>query len=163
MRREEPTRALPCETPVSDRADRLEPIVKLTDAPTAEEEHAIGSGLARFNEEQSGIRDSRPLAVVVHDPQTNQPVGGLTGRTSLGLLFIDLFFIPADLRRDGLGSRLLQLAEDEARRRGCVNAVLYTINFQAPGFYERHGYRILGSVPCLPTGTSRIFMTKPLT
>jgi len=85
-----------------------------------------------------------------------------TGRTSLGLLFIDLFFIPADLRRDGLGGRLLQLAEDEARRRGCVNAVLYTINFQAPGFYERHGYRILGSVPCLPPGTSRIFMTKPL-
>ena len=88
---------------------------------------------------------------------------GLTGRTSLGLLFIDLFFIPANLRRDGLGSRLLRLAEDEARRRGCVNAVLYTINFQAPAFYERHGYRILGSVPCLPLGTSRIFMTKPLT
>jgi hypothetical protein len=69
-------------------ADRLEAIVTLTDAPTAEEEHAIGSGLARFNEQQSGIRDSRPLAVVVRDPQTKQPVGGLTGRTSLGLLFM---------------------------------------------------------------------------
>src|SRR5437899_12178321 len=105
-------------------ADRLEPIVKLTDAPTAEEEYAIGSGLARFNEEQSGIRDSRPLAVVVHDPQTNQPVGGLTGRTSLGLLFIHLFFIPADLPRAGLVSRLLPLAEDEALQRGCVDAAL---------------------------------------
>ena len=79
MRGEEPARTLPRETPVSDPpgADRLEPIVKLTDAPTPDEEHAIGSGLARFNEEQSGIRDSRPLAVVVHDPRTNQPVGGL--------------------------------------------------------------------------------------
>jgi GNAT superfamily N-acetyltransferase len=118
--------------------------------------------LARFNEQQSGITDSRPLAVVVRDPQTRQPLGGLTGRTSLGLLFIDLSFLPDNLRAGGLGSRLLRLAEDEARQRGCVSAVLYTISFQAPGFYERHGYRILGTVPCLPEGTSRIFMTKPL-
>jgi len=143
--------------------DRLEPVVTLTDAPTAEEEHVVGAGLAGFNERQSGIRDSRPLAVIVRDPRTKQPVGGLTGRTSLGLLFVDLFFLPDDLRGDGLGSRLLRLAEDEARQRGCVAAVLYTISFQAPGFYERHGYRVLGTVPCLPPGTSRIFMTKPLT
>jgi GNAT superfamily N-acetyltransferase len=64
------------------------------------------------------------------------------GRTSLGLLFIDLFFLPDNLRGGGLGSRLLRLAEEEARRRG---------------------YRVLGTVPCLPTGTSRIFMTKALT
>src|SRR5438093_9528120 len=69
-------------------ADSLEPIVSLTAAPTAEEEHAVGSGLARFNEQQSGISDSRPLAVIVRDPQTKQPVGGLTGRTSRGLLSI---------------------------------------------------------------------------
>jgi len=144
-------------------ADNLEPIVILTAAPTAEEQHAVGSGLVRFNEQQSGISDSRPLAVIVRDPQTKQPVGGLTGRTSRGLLFIDLFFLPDTLRGDGLGSRLLRLAEDEARQRGCVSAVLYTINFQAPGFYERHGYQVLGTVPCLPPGTSRIFMTKRLT
>lgn len=141
----------------------LEPLLHVTDSPTSEEEHAISSGLARFNEQQSGIMDSRRLAVIVRDPETRRPVGGVTGRTSLGILFIDLFFLPDDLRGGGLGSRLLRLVEDEARQRGCVAAILYTINFQAPGFYERHGYRILGTVPCLPPGTSRIFMTKVLT
>jgi len=141
---------------------RSEPIVILTDAPTADENHAIGSGLARFNEQQSGLRGGRPLAVIVRDPETRQPVGGLTGRTSLGVLFIDLFFLPDDLPGHGLGSRLLQLAEEEARERGCISALLYTINFQAPDFYKRHGYQVLGVVPCLPPGTSRIFMTKPL-
>src|SRR2546428_10461941 len=124
-------------------ADRLEPIVNLTDAPTAEEEHAVGSGLARFNEQQSGIRDSRPLAVIVRDPETKQPVGGLTGRTSLGLLFIDLFFLPDTLRGDGLGSRLLRLAEDEARRRGRVSAGLYAVRFPAPGFYQRPSHLLV--------------------
>jgi len=38
----------------------------------------------------------------------------------------------------------------------------YTLSFQAPGFYERHGYRVLGTVPCLPPGTGRVFLTKPL-
>src|SRR5262245_46020509 len=90
---------------------RLEPIVALTDAPTADENHAISSGLARFNEQQSGLRGGRPLAVIVRDPETRQPVGGLTGRTSLGVLFIDRFFLPDALRGHGLGSRLLQLAE----------------------------------------------------
>src|SRR5207247_8363303 len=142
-------------------ADNLEPIVSLTAAPTAEEEHAVGPGLARFNQQQSGISDSRPLAVIVRDPQTKDPVGGLTGRTSLGLLFIDLFFLPDNLRRDGLGSRLLRLAEGEARQRGCVGGVLYKINFQAPAFYERRGYRVLGTDPCLPPGPSGISSTQP--
>ena len=79
---------------------------------------------------------------------------------SLGLLLIDLFFLPDRLRGGGLGSRLLRLAEDEAKRRGCCAAVLYTISFQAPGFYERHGYRVFGTIECRPPGTSRIFMTK---
>jgi len=53
-----------------------DPIVALTDAPTAEEERVIGSGLKHYNDQQSGIGDSRPLAVIVRDPDTNQPIGG---------------------------------------------------------------------------------------
>jgi GNAT superfamily N-acetyltransferase len=107
----------------------------------------------------------KPLVLTVddaRDPETNAPLGGITGHTSLGVLFIDLFFLPEELRRGGVGSRLLQLAEDEGRRRGCVTSFLYTISFQAPGFYERHGYRVLGTIPCNPPGTRRLFLTKAL-
>ena len=141
---------------------RREPRVAVTDAPDARVEAAIGEGLRRFNAQQSGIDDSRPLAVVVSDPDTNEVLGGITGRTSLGLLFIDLVFLPDELRGDGLGSRILKLAEDEGRRRGCRAAMLYTISFQAPGFYARHGWRVFGEIACDPPGTSRIFMTKTL-
>jgi len=56
----------------------------------------------------------------------------------------------------------LKLAEDEGRRRGCRAAMLYTISFQAPRFYEGHGWRVFGEIACDPPGTSRIFMTKTL-
>jgi len=141
---------------------RREPRVTVTDAPDARVEAVIGQGLRRFNAQESGIDDSRPLAVVVSDPETNEVLGGITARTSLGMLFIDLVFLPNELRGDGLGSRILKLAEDEGRRRGCRAAMLYTISFQAPGFYARHGWRVFGEIACDPPGTSRIFMTKTL-
>ena len=136
--------------------------VALTDAPDAQATAAIEGGLARYNHEQAGITDHRPLAVLVRRPETREVVGGLLGRTSLGLLFIDLFFLPDALRGRGLGSRLMREAEAEGRRRGCVASVLYTISFQAPGFYERHGYRAFGTIPCHPPGTARVFMQKTL-
>ena len=134
----------------------------VTDAPTPEQAKVIGSGLAGFNAEKAGYSDSLDLAVVISDPETKRALGGLLGRTSLGLLFIDLLFVPESLRSQRLGSQLLELAEDEAKRRGCSAAVLYTISFQAPGFYERHGYHAFGRIDCDPPGTSRIYMTKTL-
>jgi GNAT superfamily N-acetyltransferase len=141
---------------------RREPRVIVSDTADARVEKVVGEGLRRYNAEQSGVDDSRSLAVVVSDPDTNEILGGITGRTSLGLLFIDLVFLPDELRGGGLGSRILKLAEDEGRRRGCRAAMLYTISFQAPRFYERHGWRVFGEIACDPPGTSRIFMTKTL-
>jgi len=140
----------------------LEPILTVTDASDANVTEVIDAGLYRFNVAQSGIEDWRALNVVVSDPETGQVLGGMTGRTSLGLLFIDLFFLPEHLRGGGLGSRILELAEEEARRRGCVAASVITISFQAPAFYTRRGYRIFGQIECTPPGTSRVFLSKTL-
>lgn len=140
----------------------MEPVIDLSDDPDPEAAAVIARGLGAFNEERSGTSDRRALSIVVRDPSTGKPLGGLTGRTSLGMLLIDVFYLPEICRGRGLGSRLLGLAEDEARRRGCGSGVLYTISFQAPGFYERHGWRAFGEIPCDPPGTRRIFMTKEL-
>ncbi|MDP1108845.1 GNAT family N-acetyltransferase, partial [Klebsiella pneumoniae] len=85
---------------------------------------------------------------------THQILGGITAKTTLGMAFLDLFHLPDFLRGTGLGSQLLQAFEDEARRRGCRNAVLYTLSFQAPGFYEKHGWVRFGEIPCEPEGSS---------
>ena len=134
----------------------------VTDDPAPEAAAVIETGLNRFNADNAGYWDWRALAVLASDPATNKVVGGLLGRTSLGLFFIDLFFLPESMRGAGIGGRIMKQAEEEARRRGCLAAVLYTISFQAPGFYERHGYRPFGKIDCLPPGTSRIFMSKQL-
>jgi GNAT superfamily N-acetyltransferase len=137
--------------------------VDLTDEPSPEAARVITEGLDDYNAEQAGYRDWRPLAVLVRRPDSGgEVVGGLLGRTSLGLLFVNLVFLPPEIRGEGLGTRILEMAEAEARRRGCRSAVLYTISFQAPGFYERQGWHELGRVPCDPDGAHRIIMTKML-
>jgi len=138
------------------------PTILVTDSVDRAAEEAIGGGLRTFNEEQSGTSDLRPLAVILKDPESGETLGGAIGRTSLGLLFLDLFFLPPTLRGAGIGTEVLRMFEDEGRRRGCRSAVLYTISFQAPDFYARNGWTRFGEVPCDPPGTSRIFMTKSL-
>ena len=140
----------------------MTPVITVTDAPSAAAAAVIENGLARYNKAQAGYADSRPLAVLVSDPDTRTVIGGLLGRTSLGLAFIDLVFLPDEVRGKDVGRRMMREAEDEARRRLCRSVVLYTISFQAPGFYERLGYRRFGEIDCDPPGTRRIFLVKEL-
>jgi len=136
--------------------------IVLTDTPTDADEAVIEGGLTDFNAKQSGIRDWRALAVLARDKATGQTIGGMLGRTTLGLLFLDLVYLPETLRGLDLGRRMMAMVEQEAARRGCRSGALITITFQAPGFYERLGWREFGRVPCDPPGTFRVFMTKTL-
>ena len=136
-------------------------MMTLTDTPPANLKTMLGEGLADYNTRQSRRHDWKPLAVMVHDPATGDAAGGLLGRTSMGLFFLDLFYLPEHLRGGGMGSRALHMAEEEARRRGCKAATLVTVNFQAPEFYARHGWEEFGRIASAP-GVERIFMRKAL-
>ena len=46
-----------------------------------------------------------------------------------------------DARGEHLDTRLLASFEDDARARGCTHVFVTSFTFQAPGFYEHHGYR----------------------
>jgi len=134
----------------------------LTDAPSAEATAVIQEGLAAYNDAKAGYRDFAPIAVLVSEPQSGEVVGGLYGSTYLGTLRIDRFFLPEGLRGDRLGARLLATAEAEGRRRGCARVLLFTLHFQAPGFYQKQGYEIAAKLDVPPPGATRFLMTKRL-
>jgi GNAT superfamily N-acetyltransferase len=143
-------------------ANQAESTITATDAPNDDESAVIADGLRAYNEAQTGYSDSRALALLVRDPETKKVVGGLLGRTSLGLLRVERFFLPESLRRDRLGSRILAMAEKEGRQRGCARAVLSTVHFQAPGFYLKQGWEVAARIDCEPLGHTRFYMTKKL-
>nr|WP_246728573.1 GNAT family N-acetyltransferase [Microvirga terricola] len=84
------------------------------------------------------------------------------GRTASGWLAIELLFVPDQLRGLGLATRMIAMAEDEARRRDCHSAWLDTLNPKAAVLYERLGYVRFGELPDYPVGNSRVFLQKKL-
>ena len=140
-----------------------EPKIVATDAPDAADTAVITEGLRAYNTEKAGYDDYQPLAVFVTDPATGKVVGGLYGGSYLGQLRVDRFFLPENSRRDRIGSRVLKMAEEEGRKRGCTRVTLNTLEIQAPGFYQKQGYTMAAKLDCDPPGVTRYLMTKRLT
>ena len=70
--------------------------------------------------------------------------------------------MPETFRGMGLATRLVAMAEEEAKRRGCHSAWLDTLNPKALTLYQRLGYAIFGELKDYPAGSSRFFLQKKL-
>lgn len=119
-------------------------------------------GLAAFNAPFAG--DPRPLTLTVTGTRPGEaaPAGALVGLCAHGWLYLHMFFLPEDLRGQGIGGRMVQQLEDAARAHGCIGAWVDSYSFQAPGFYEGQGYTRFGTIPDFPPGHARIFLMKRL-
>ncbi|MGY5104009.1 GNAT family N-acetyltransferase [Streptomyces sp. 900105245] len=90
--------------------------------------------------------------------------GGLVGHTWTTWLHVTYLWVDDCHRGTGLGSRLLAEAERIARTdRGCASARLETWDFQAPDFYRKQGYAVVGTIPDYPPGITEYILTKRLT
>jgi GNAT superfamily N-acetyltransferase len=83
----------------------------------------VGDGLNAFNDAVVGYADRVPLRVIVRDSDNGQILGGIVGRSSLGLMFLDQVYLPESLRGQDIGTKMLAMAEEEGRRRGCKAGV----------------------------------------
>jgi len=134
--------------------------IRLTESHPESVHKTVLESLIAFNDANAGESGYRPIAFAIED-ERGQMMGGLSGATAYGWLFVELLFVPEALRGQGVGTRLIQLAEAEAVARGCHSVWLDTFEFQARGFYERLGYSCFGELKNYPTG-SRFFMSKRL-
>jgi len=121
----------------------------------------IGHGIRDYNTQQAGDDQVKTLCFVLTGPD-QEIVGGVIGATYWNWLHIDLMWLKEELRGRGYGHRLLTLAEEKARQRGAKQVYLDTFSFQAPDFYQQHGYRLFGQLNDFPSGHQRYFLTKEL-
>jgi len=87
-------------------------------------------------------------------------IGGLSGKSQLGWLFVKLLALAPQARRTGLGGELLEKAEAYARENGLAGVYLDTYDFQAPGFYAKCGYSEIGRLPAAGGQPQRIWFAK---
>lgn len=115
--------------------------------------------LRKFNMSHMGNEKSKPLSVIAADDSGNL-IGGVSGRTIYNQLLIEILWVSESARGCGLGRSLMLRAESEAKARGCIAAQVDTLSFQAPNFYQKLGFEIVGKVAGIPNSPERFFLVK---
>ena len=129
--------------------------------PTEQEIEFVRASLAQFNLEHVGEDGHTPLNLVEYDAD-GKVIGGLLGGTSWGWMYVDILWVDESHRRQGIGTKLLAQSEQEAIRRGCHHVHLDTMSWQAPEFYKKHGYTVIGILPDIPSGNQKYLLMKAL-
>ena len=130
-------------------------------SPSENEIRFIREALYQFNREQVGDDGHASLNIVEYDEDGNV-IGGILGGTYWGWMYVDILWVSEKHRRKGIGKKLLCAAEKEALRRGCHHVHLDTMSWQAPEFYKKQGYDIIGVLPDIPSGNQKYLLIKAL-
>jgi GNAT superfamily N-acetyltransferase len=134
----------------------------VTDAPTPAQRDCVLETLREFATHLVGRPDDKAYAVLVTDRAQGDIIGGLIAYSRWQEFFIDLIALPENVRGRGFGGRLLDMAEQEARNRGCSIVWLDSYAFQDNGFYEHHGFEVFARFEGPPPIYPRLFFKKSL-
>lgn len=127
----------------------------------SEKTQQLANLIKEYNRSKREPSRSEPLNIYVEDEQGNL-MAGMVAETFGNWLEIEYLYVREDLRGQGLGSRILKMAEKESRERRCKYSFVDTFNFQAPKFYEKHGYKEVFSLKKYPYTGERYYYTKEL-
>lgn len=133
--------------------------IQLTDQPNSLASQFILQRLREFNHENVYPNEHRDLAISI-EGENGEIIAGLVGYSNWHWLYIRLLWVSDHQRGQGLGKKLLALAEEESKKRSCRFAWIDTFNPQARKLYESVGYRVFGELEECPPGKTRYFLKK---
>jgi len=93
---------------------------------------------------------------------TDMIIGGIHGQIGGGWLYIASLWVDGHYRGQGIGKKLLFLAEQSAAEKNCHASYLYTYSFQSPKFYEKFGYIIMSTLENYCGEHTKYYMKKEL-
>jgi GNAT superfamily N-acetyltransferase len=133
--------------------------LSLSDTVPETARDTILAGIKSHNDTLLGPTDRKDVFIPI-SAEDGSVDGGLIGDTGRGWLHVELLFVPERLRGQGVAARLLALAEEEARTRGCIGGYIDTINPVACRAYERAGYRVFGRIESFTKGLDICWLIK---
>ncbi len=133
--------------------------IEVKENPKQNENKIIERNLYAFNDKIFG--DPYDFSVFLRD-NDNKIQGGVVAqvRPKLELLYLDYIWIAPEFRNKGLGTKIVHMAEQIARDKGCKTAELETLDFQAELFYQKVGYSRFGVIEKYMGNYDYIFMRK---
>ena len=121
----------------------------------------LAERIYEFNAKVTGYFDGESFSAIQTDG-SGINCAGVCGYTWGGCAYVSFLWVDQSQRGRGLGSALLAAAEEHAKAKGCKVVFLATHSFQAPGFYERRGYKQQAMVADHPVGHKSLIFAKAL-
>jgi GNAT superfamily N-acetyltransferase len=129
--------------------------------PSPEDLQFLEDRLYEYNSQQTGREDGQLFAFFIRNDQ-QEILAGLSGWTWAQACEILSLWVHPDWRGKGYGRKLLDAAEQEARAHGCKGIMLTSYSFQAPAFYQKHGYELAWQLDDFPPGHAHCILVKRL-
>lgn len=129
--------------------------------PKPEDFTALSNGLLAHHASQGHPRKSEKFCIFVKDNNDKIHAGIIVTFLWNGM-HIDSLWVDESMRGNDLGSKLVNMAEEEARKRGCIVAYTDTFTWQAPTFYEKLGYTLYGKLEGFPESNMLSYYSKKL-
>lgn len=124
----------------------------------------IRERLIAYNAEQlpEEVKSKKETAAFTVRDEAGGIVGGVTCTLFWQHMHIDFLWVEETKRKEGLGAKLLAEAENFAKKKGARLIKLDSFSFQAPHFYEKHGYTVYGKLEDHPVGHTQYYLVKRL-
>ena len=129
---------------------------------TANEIDAIEDHLYEYNSEVTGCHDGQCLGFMIRD-ELGRMIGVAAGYTWAGTSELKQMWVDKSYRGRGYARALLDAFVAEARSRGVRRIWVASYDFQAPGMYEKAGFRSVAEFAEWPEGHSNVVLCKTLT
>lgn len=139
----------------------MNPLITVEEHPSHDDVAFLENRIIEYNYAAVGASDGRGLASFVRD-EHGEIIAGISGYTWAGMAEIEFLWVHDQLRGQGIGAQMLAAVEEEARRRGCTLCIVSSYSFQAPDFYQKNGYKVVGSLTGCPPGHTSYSMKKDL-
>ena len=128
---------------------------------TPNEISAIEDRLYDDNSHATGRHDGQGLGFVIRD-EAGRMVGVAAGYTWAGTSELKQMWIDKAYRGRGYSRALLNAFVAEARGRGVRRIWVASYDFQAPGMYEKAGFRRMAEFEGWPEGHTNVVLCKTL-
>ncbi len=129
--------------------------------PKPKDYKVLSDGMLLYHAKQGHRRTSEVINIFLKDD--NKKVhGGIVVTVLWNGMEINSLWVEESLRNQGWGRKLVAAAEKEGKDRDCTIVYTNTFTWQAPGFYERLGYKPYGKLENFPPGNTLTYFYKNL-
>ena len=133
----------------------------ITESADSADAVSIHEALRDYVAGQVGPSERKDLTIALKGV-SGELVGGLRGFSHWKWFYISHLWVSEAGRSSGLGAKLIEKAEMDAKRRGLVGMYVDTFDARASGFYKRCGFSLMGEIQNFPPGQKRFYLTKAL-